>query len=83
MHCLKKSLFFNIPLLYFYTSLNSAIICCLFSVDMHLSFGTSDSSLTSSFCGFLEFLETLVVLSSILLPIKSPVASSAFWITVF
>ena len=75
MHCLTNSLFFDIPLLYFYTSLNSSIICCLFAGDMYLSFGASDSSLASLFCGFLE---TLVILSAILLPIKSPVTSAIF-----
>ena len=83
MHCLTNLLFFNIPLLYHYTSLNSSIICCLFPGDMYLSFGVSDSSLTSLFCGFLDFLETLVILSAILLPIKSPVASAVFWIALF
>ena len=29
------------------------------------------------------FLETLVILSAILLPIKSPVASAVFWIALF
>ena len=77
MHCLTNLLFFNIPLLYHYTSLNSSIICCLFPGDMYLSFGASDSSLASLFCerNFTEdFLETLETLSAILLPIKSPVA---------
>ena len=78
MHCLTNSLFFDIPLLYYYTSLNSSIICCLFSGDMYLSFGASDSSLASLFCVFLDFLETLVILSAILLPIKLPVASALF-----
>ena len=31
----------------------------------------------------LEFLETLVILSAILLPINSPVASAVFWIALF
>ena len=50
---------------------------------MYLSFGASDSSLASLFCGFLDFLETLVILSAILLPIKSPVASAVFWIAFY
>ena len=78
MHCLKNSLFFDIPLLYYYTSRNLSIICYLFSGDMYLSFGASDSSLASLFCdrNFAEaFFEILVMLSAILLPIKSPVAS--------
>ena len=84
MHCLTNSLFFAIPLLYYCTSLNSSIICCLFSGDMYISFGVSDSSLTSLFCERVEdFVETLVILSAILLTIKSPVASAVFWIAVF
>ena len=83
MHCLTNSLFFDILLLYYYTSLNSSIICSLFAGDMCLSFGASDSSLASLFCGFLDFLETLVILSAILLPIKSPVSSAVFWIALF
>ena len=31
----------------------------------------------------LGFFETLVILSAILLPIKSPVASAVFWIALF
>ena len=59
-----------------------------FSGDMYLSFGASasDSSLASLFCerNFVEkFFETLVILSAILLPIKSPVASAVFWIALF
>ena len=86
MHCLRNSLFFDIPLLYYYTNLKSSIICCLFSGDMYLSFGASDSSLASLFCehNFAEdFLETLVIFSAILLLIKSPVASAVYWIALF
>ena len=36
MRCLKNLLFFDIPLLYFYTNLNSLIIYCLSSGDMYL-----------------------------------------------
>ena len=53
---------------------------------MYLSFGAYDSSLASLFCehNFAEdFLETLVILSAILLPIKSRVASAVFWIVLF
>ena len=86
MHCLTNSLFFDIPLLYYYTSLNSSIICCLFSGDIYLSFGAPDSSLTSLFCESHfdeDFLETLVILSAIVLPIKSLVASDVFQIALF
>ena len=50
---------------------------------MYLSFSASESSLASLFCGFLDFLETLAILSAILLPIKSPVASAVFGIVLF
>ena len=80
MHCLTNSLFFDTPLLYYYTNLNSSIICFLFSGDMYLSFGDFDSSLSLL---FLDFLETLVILSSIYLPIKSLVASAVFWTALF
>ena len=83
MHCLTNTLFFDIPLLYHYISLNSSIISCLFSGDMYLSFGVSDSSLASLFCGFLDFSETVVILSAILLLIKSSVTSAVFRIVLF
>ena len=41
-------------------------------------------STSSSFDNYLlDFLETLVILSAILLPIKSPVASAVFWTALF
>ena len=77
-------LFFDIPLLYYYTNLNSSIICFLFSGDIYLSFGFSISLLALLFCNSLEyFFETLVILSAVLLPIKSAVASAVFWIALF
>ena len=81
---LKNLLFFDIPLLYYYNTLNSSIICCLFSGDMCLCFGVCDSSLASLFCErFQDFFETLVILSAIFLPIKSPIASAVFRIALF
>ena len=73
MYCLTNLLFFNIPLLY-YINPNSAIICCLFSGDIYLTFGISHSfsSVSELSC------EVFVILSAILLPIKSPVASALF-----
>ena len=59
---LLNSLFFGIPLLY-YVSFNSSIIFCLSLGEIYLSLLTS-----YSLCGF------AVILSAILLPIKSPVA---------
>ena len=82
MHHLSNLLFFGIPLLYYYINLNSSISCCLFCGDIYLPFGIS---LLASFeCNSFEgnslgkFFETLVILSAVLLPIKSPVASAVF-----
>ena len=96
MHCLTNLLFFGIPLLYCYTNFNSSIICCLSSGDKYLFFGTSFrlalpasfeiylSASVSSFRNFfVDFFETLVVLSAILLPVKSSVASAVFGIALF
>ena len=88
MYCLKKFLFFDIPLLYYYTNYNSSITCCtnynsLISGNIYLSFGIS---ISSSFCwcnSFGGFFETLVILSAILSPTKSSVASAVFLITLF
>ena len=64
-----------------YTNLKSLITCCLSLGDMYLSFCTSISLLASSFCECLEdFFKTFVVLSAILSPVKSAVASTVFWI---
>ena len=82
MHCLTNSLFFDISLLYYYTSLNLSVVCCLFTGDIYLSFGNCYSSFSSLFCVFLDFFETFI-LSAILLPIKLSVASAVFWIALF
>ena len=78
MHHLSNLLFFSIPLFYYNINLNSSIICCLSCGDIYLSFMIS---LLASFDdkffewnSFGDFLETLAILSAILLPIKSPVA---------
>ena len=63
---------FGIPVLY-YVSFNSSIIFCLSLGEMYLSFGIS--LLTSFDC---EFFDAIVILSAILLPIKSPVAFAVF-----
>ena len=84
VYCLTNLLFFDIPLSYYYSNLNSSIICCRFSGDMYISFGISISSVASLFYRFLgSFLEIFVILLAILLPIKSSVASAAFWIAFF
>ena len=76
MYYVTNLLFFDTPLLYCYTNLNSSIICCLFSGDMYLFLGVtlSTSTSVSSFGNsFVNFFETLVILS-----IKSPVTSAVF-----
>ena len=77
--------FFDIPLLCLYINLRSSIFFCLSSGDVYLSIGISLSCsfviVSELFCS--ELLETFVILSTILLPIKSPVASAVFWITFF
>ena len=67
MHRLLNLLFFGIPVLY-YVSFNLLIIFCLSLGEIYLSF--SISLLTSS-C---DCFDALVILSAILLPIKSQVA---------
>ena len=80
MHYLTNLLLFDILFLYCYSNFNWSIICCLFSGDMYLYFGAS----ISSFCNSSgKFFETLVNLSAIVLPIKSPFASDIFWTALF
>ena len=82
MYHLSTLLFSGIPLLYYYINLNSAIICCLSFGDIYLSFGISllaSFESNSSSCNFfVDFFYVLVILSAILLPIKSPVTSAVF-----
>ena len=73
-----------LPLLYYYIILRSSTIFCLSSGDIHLSLGISLSGSVFSVL-FLTFkllcdkvFETFVILSVILLTIKSPVASAFF-----
>ena len=71
---LSNLLFFGIPLLY-YINLNSSIILCFSFGGIYLSFSISlltSFDCISSFCDFFEGFA--VILSAILLPIKSPVA---------
>ena len=68
---LSNLLFFGIRLLY-YISLNSSIIFFLSFGEIYLSLSIS---LLASFC---DFFDALVILSAILLPIKSLVASAVF-----
>ena len=75
MHHLSKLLFSGIPLLYYYINFNSSIIYCLSLRDIHFYFGISISFLAFS---SKLFFEAFAILSAILLPIKSPVASPVF-----
>ena len=88
MYCLTKLLSFDIPLLYYNTNFYSSITCCLFSGDIYLSFGISVSfssvfKCNSFECNFFGDFEALVILSAILLPIKSPAASAVLRIALF
>ena len=59
---------------------------CLSSGDTYLSLGISLScSFVTAYCNWFccEFFETVVILLAILLPIKSPVAFAALWISHF
>ena len=65
------------------TNLNSSIICFLSSSDMYIFLGvaiSTSSSISSLLCNSVVdfFFETLVILSAVLLPIKSPVAPAFF-----
>ena len=80
VNCLTNLFFSGIPLLYYYINLISSIIFHLFSGDVYLSSAifNSFSSVFKTFCE--DFFETLVILSAILLPIKSIIASSAVFL---
>ena len=74
-----------LPLLYYYIILRSSTIFCLSSRDIHLSLGISLSGSIFSVLFLTAFkllcdkvFETFVILSVILLTIKSPVASAFF-----
>ena len=74
-YCLTNLLFFDIPLLCYYTNLRSPIIFCQPSGDIYLSLGIYLSCfLIVSELLSCEVFETFVLLSAFLLPIKSPVA---------
>ena len=85
MCCLTNLLLFDVPLLYYYINLKSSIIFCLSSGDLYLCLGISLSCsvVTVSELFYRKFFKSFVILSAILLPKKSPVASSYFWIGLF
>ena len=68
IYCLTNLLIFDITLLHS-TTLDSSLICCLFSGDLYLPFGIPFSAKSFCECNFLEDFEALVILSAILLPI--------------
>ena len=78
-------LFFDIQLLYYYFNVGSSIFCRLSSGYTYFFLGISLSCLfvtvSEIFC--FESFETFVFLFAISLPIKSPVSSAVFWITLF
>ena len=74
-YCLTNLLFFDIPLLCYYTNLRLPIIFCLHSGDIYLFLGIYLSYfLIVSELLSCEFFEKFVLLPAFLLPIKSPVA---------
>ena len=80
-----KSLFFSFSLLRYYIILKSSIICCPFSVDIHISFGVSigfHSSVSES-VSELFYGEFSVILLAILLQIKSAVSAAVIRIALF
>ena len=86
MYCLTNLLFFDIALLYYYINLSSSIIHCLslgyiyIYISIYLLFGISISFLIcfKLFCKFYSFNDFFVILSAILLTIKSVVGSAVF-----
>ena len=82
MHHLTNLLFFGIPFLYYYINPHSSIISYnfinnVFLVEIYLSFGIS--SLATFECGSRAgFFEILVILSTIKLPTRCPIASAVF-----
>ena len=84
-----KFFVFDILLLYYWNTLRSSIIFCVCSGDIYIYiffryfFSCSTCSIlfltvTELFCG--EFAETFIILSAILLLIKSPVTCGVLWI---
>ena len=86
VYCLTNLFyFFDIPLLWYYISFRSSIIFCLSSGKIYFSLGISLLCLFlivfELFCG--EFVETFIILSATLLPIKLRDYYAIFWITIF
>ena len=84
VYYLTNLLFFDIWLLYCYVNLNISTIYCRFLEDLNLSFGAFINfsfvceKFSELFCS-----ESLVILSSKLLPFKILVGSAVLWIYFF
>ena len=80
LYCPTNLLFIDIPLLCHYINLRLSITFCLSSGDIYLSLGISLScafeTVSKFFCG--KFFEILVILSTVLLPIKPPGACDVY-----
>ena len=85
MYYLTNLLFFGIPLLYYYINLRSAIIFWLSSGDIYFSLAISLTcsfvTVSELFCS--EVFKIFIILPAILIPIKSPVTSAVFLISLF
>ena len=75
---------FDISLLYYF-NLSSSVISCLSSGEIYISLSISLSclSVTVSKLFYCKCFDTPVILSAILLPIKSPVTFAVLWMTLF
>ena len=80
---------FSIPLLYYFLKLRSTIFAFFSGVIyLYLGISLSFSVFSALFVTvpklfWNEVLVTFIMLSTILLPIKSPIASAVFWIVLF
>ena len=87
MYCLASLLFSDIPLSYYYINLKSSTVFCLISRERYLSLGifstfsVSFVTVSELFCG--KAFENFVILSAVLLLVKSPVTSALFKIALF
>ena len=90
MYCLTNLLFFDIALLYYYINLSSSIIHCLslgyiyiYIYTFYLVFLFHFYFLLNYFVNAIPLMIFFVILSAILLPIKSPVGSGIFELLFF
>ena len=83
LYHLISVLFFDIPLLDDYINRRSLIICCLFFRNLYVSLIISSLFVIVSELFFGEVFDIFVILTVSSFPIKSKVASAAFWIALF